>query len=133
MASQYVAGLNWKALGEKLKKHWGLLTDADLARADHNVASLAGIIQDRTGRDRNEIQRFLANAVEECTSEFDRISEIARKAIADVGTACADMIRPATETVFRQAHNNPYEAVCGAFGVGVLLGALVGVLMHHSE
>jgi len=132
MNTQCVAGLDWSALGEKLKKHWGFLTDADLARANHNLALLAGIIQDRTGRERNEIQQFLDGAVRECTSQFDRISENARRVFADVGTTCAETIGPASEMVFRQARTRPFEVVCGAFGLGILVGAAVGLLIHES-
>ncbi len=51
-----VAG-KWKQLAGKAKIAWGNLTDDDLAKIDGNAERLAGVIQERYGKTREEAER----------------------------------------------------------------------------
>jgi uncharacterized protein YjbJ (UPF0337 family) len=47
----------WKQLAGKAKVVWGDLTDDDLAKIDGNAERLAGLVQERYGRTREEAER----------------------------------------------------------------------------
>ncbi|MEO6983960.1 MAG: CsbD family protein [Paralcaligenes sp.] len=55
----------WKQLSGKAKAVWGELTDDELAKVDGNAQRLAGLIQEKYGRTREE-------AVREVDAFFDR-------------------------------------------------------------
>ncbi|HUG57489.1 MAG TPA: CsbD family protein [Candidimonas sp.] len=47
----------WKQLAGKAKAAWGDLTDDDLAKVNGNAERLAGLIQEKYGRTREEADR----------------------------------------------------------------------------
>lgn len=57
MVNQDIIAGKWKQLAGKAKTAWGGLTDDDWARIDGNAERLAGVIQERYGKTREEAQR----------------------------------------------------------------------------
>lgn len=57
MVNQDIMAGKWKQLAGKAKVAWGDLTDDDWARIDGNAERLAGVIQERYGKTREEAQR----------------------------------------------------------------------------
>jgi Uncharacterized protein conserved in bacteria len=57
MVNQDIIAGKWKQLAGKAKTAWGDLTDDDWARIDGNAERLAGVIQERYGKTREEAQR----------------------------------------------------------------------------
>lgn len=47
----------WKQLKGKAKEAWGDLTDDELTRVEGNAEQLAGLVQERYGRTREEAER----------------------------------------------------------------------------
>jgi len=47
----------WKQLAGKAKAAWGQLTDDELTRSEGNAERLAGLIQERYGKSKEEAQR----------------------------------------------------------------------------
>lgn len=47
----------WKQLSGKAKAAWGEFSDDDLAKIDGNAERLAGLIQEKYGRTREEAER----------------------------------------------------------------------------
>ena len=68
MNKDTVAG-QWKQLKGKAKVAWGDLTDDELTQVDGNVERLAGLVQERYGRTREEAER-------EVREFFDRNKDI---------------------------------------------------------
>jgi uncharacterized protein YjbJ (UPF0337 family) len=60
---QQAGGLKWEGrwdqLRGKVRELWGTLTDDDLAKAKGNYEQTVGLIKERTGLDREEIERRL--------------------------------------------------------------------------
>lgn len=50
---------NWNQIKGRVKQAWGDLTDDDLERVEGEVDELVGIIQERTGEERREIEKRL--------------------------------------------------------------------------
>lgn len=56
MNSDFVAG-KWKQLAGKAKAAWGELTDDELTRTEGNAERLAGLIQERYGRTKEQAKK----------------------------------------------------------------------------
>ncbi|HRL23067.1 MAG TPA: CsbD family protein [Alcaligenes sp.] len=58
----------WKQLTGKAKSVWGELTDDDLAKVKGDAQQLAGLVQERYGRTREEAER----EVKDFYDKYDR-------------------------------------------------------------
>lgn len=56
MNSDFVAG-KWKQFAGKAKAVWGELTDDELTRTEGNAERLAGLIQERYGRTKEQAKK----------------------------------------------------------------------------
>jgi uncharacterized protein YjbJ (UPF0337 family) len=50
---------NWKQFKGRAQQQWGELTDDDLDRAKGNRQELAGVIQERYGKSREEAEKMV--------------------------------------------------------------------------
>ena len=66
MNKDVLAG-KWRQLRGRIKTEWGNLTDDDLDRISGNYDMLVGKIQEIYGKSREEIERRLAQMVQEET------------------------------------------------------------------
>ncbi len=55
---------NWNIIKGKLKQEYGELTDKDLVYAEGKEDELLGRIQKKTGKAKEELKKFIDNAVE---------------------------------------------------------------------
>jgi uncharacterized protein YjbJ (UPF0337 family) len=137
---------NWNQLKGKIKEHWGQLTDNELDQAKGNVDQLIGVIQNKTGKARGEIERFLdeissgaGGAINQAT---ERAREYANQAVergreyasqaADRGREYAsqagEMMRERYGEAQDMVRRHPAESVAVAFGTGLVIGAIVGLM-----
>jgi len=56
---------NWKQFRGRIKEAWGAVTDDDLQRVEGRYEQLLGMLEERTGRDRAEIERKLEDMTRE--------------------------------------------------------------------
>lgn len=120
----------WNEVKGRLKEHWGQLTDDDLRRAQGSTDQLVGVVQQKTGATRREIESFLSNIVHD-QSTVERVSaaasqyaeeagQIAKEQYARAAAATSDFSKQVSHTV----RNRPTESLAIAFGVGLAAGAL---------
>jgi len=57
MVNQDIVAGKWKQLTGKAKAAWGELTDDDLAKVEGNADRLAGLIQEKYGKTREEARK----------------------------------------------------------------------------
>ena len=48
---------NWNQLKGKVKQRWGQLTDDELNEVEGNIDQLVGLVQQKTGEARQQIER----------------------------------------------------------------------------
>lgn len=58
MDSDRIKG-KWNQIKGDVKRKWGQVTDDDLVQAEGNMDKLIGMIQQRTGEQRDAIRRWL--------------------------------------------------------------------------
>jgi uncharacterized protein YjbJ (UPF0337 family) len=121
----------WNQVKGRLQEHWGQLTEDDLRQAQGSADRLIGVVQEKTGATRNEIEQFLSNILAEGQSAAQRVgqaashyaedaSEIARHQYERAADATSQFSRQVAHTV----RNRPTESLLIAFGLGVAAGAL---------
>jgi uncharacterized protein YjbJ (UPF0337 family) len=148
MVNTQVLQGQWNQVRGQLKKKWGQLTDDDLRFANGNLDQLIGRIQQKTGEARDAVEGFLDEVTSHGASAISQAAETA----GQVARQAAEGAREGYNRVAEQARegynrisgefergyevsrdfvrHNPARSVGTAFGVGVLLGVVVGLALR---
>jgi uncharacterized protein YjbJ (UPF0337 family) len=138
----------WNRLKGQVKEKWGQLTDDDLQIQGGNVDQLVGRIQQKTGEGREAIERFLndltgrgsatiAQAAEAMGTYAQRAGDrlrdqygyVAGQAREQYGQL-ADQARERYDEAQDMVRHNPAQSVAAAFGVGVVVGLVIGLALR---
>ena len=126
----------WNQLAGAVKSKYAQITGDDLASVNGNVQQLAGVIQRKTGKAKEEVDDFLRSVSNSTASTVGKISEAA----SDIASKTTDTLRDgydyarevsrdgvkaATETV----QQRPGESMLLAMGIGVVAGLIIGTSM----
>jgi uncharacterized protein YjbJ (UPF0337 family) len=127
----------WNQVRGQLKKKWGQLTDDDLKFANGNLDQLVGKIQHKTGEAREAIESFLDELTAQGGSAIAQAAESARQYAGYAGDQVREGYNRISDQLGRQyeasqdlVRENPARTVATAFGVGVLLGVVVGLALR---
>ena len=134
----------WNTLRGQVKERWGQLTDDDLMLQGGNVDQLIGRIQQRTGEGREAIERFLNDLTQGGASSIAQATEAVRHYAQDMGESfryAGDRLRGGYGQVAELAgdrlmmagdvvRHNPGQSVAAAFGVGLVVGVVVGLALR---
>jgi len=140
----------WNTLRGKVKEKWGQLTNDDLQLAHGNVDQLIGRIQQKTGESRKAIQEFISNLMPEqstisqgieAASEYVQGAteairggyEQASEAVAEGYGQVAEQARQGYRQAERLVIERPAASLGTLFGTGLILGCVVGCLMHSDH
>jgi uncharacterized protein YjbJ (UPF0337 family) len=127
----------WNQVRGQLKKRWGQLTEDDLKFANGNIDQLVGRIQHKTGEAREAIETFLdeltsqgASAISQATESVRNYAGYASDQMRDGYNRISDQLGRQYEQSQDLIRENPARTVATAFGVGVLLGIVVGLAVR---
>jgi len=137
MVNTQVLQGQWNQVRGQLKKKWGQLTDDDLKFANGNLDQLVGRIQHKTGEAREAIESFL----DELTAQGASAVAQAAESVKNYAGYASDQMREGYNRISDQfgrryeqsqdiIRENPARTVATAFGVGVLLGVVVGLALR---
>lgn len=131
---QELAG-HWNEVRGKLKEKWGKLSDDDLRTFNGNVDQLIGRIQQKTGETREAVEHFL----NQFSKEGSDLLENARERVQETAEHFADGMRQGYDGIRqgyaeaeRVVQERPGQALAVAFGVGLLAGIGVTLLLRDS-
>lgn len=124
---------SWNQLAGAVLSKYSQVTGNDLANIQGNVQQLAGLIQKKTGKAREEIEEFLKTASSTTANTVGKISEAANDLASKASDtirdgydyardASRDGLKAATETV----QQRPAESLLVAMGIGVVAGLIIG-------
>jgi uncharacterized protein YjbJ (UPF0337 family) len=119
---------HWNEVCGKLKEKWATLADDDLRNFNGNVDQLIGRIQQKTGESREAIERFLG----QFSKEGSELLEAARERVQETADHFADGMRQSYAEAERVVQERPGQALAVAFGVGLLAGIGVTLLLRSS-
>jgi uncharacterized protein YjbJ (UPF0337 family) len=137
MVNTQVLQGQWNQVRGQLKKKWGQLTEDDLRFANGNIDQLIGRIQHKTGEAREAIEGFLDELTSQGASAVSQVAESVRH-YAGYATdqmhegynRISDQLGRRYEASQDLIRENPAQSVATAFGVGVLLGVVVGLALR---
>lgn len=129
----------WNQLRGKVKEKWGQLTDDDLNVAGGNFDQVIGKIQQRTGEGRESIEKFMSTLTQQGGSAVSQVAEKAREFAATGGEKfkegygqASDYARMQLEQAEDLVRQRPGQSVAAAFGVGLVVGLVVGVALRSK-
>lgn len=148
MVNQQVLEGQWKEICGRLKQRWGQLTDDDLRSVQGSVDELLGMIQQKTGASREEIENYLNELTEQSSAAMQRAAEAAQQykqraaeaaqQYSEQATAVARHYRQQASARFQESYNQaeemihqrPAESMAVAFGAGLMAGVVIGLTLR---
>jgi len=137
MVNAQVLQGQWNQVRGELKKKWGQLTDDDLRFSNGNIDQLVGKIQQRTGEAREAIEQFLseassqgASAVAQAAGQVGQYARYAGEQVREGYNRISDQFGRGYDYSQEMIRENPGRSIATAFGVGVLLGVVVGMTLR---
>jgi uncharacterized protein YjbJ (UPF0337 family) len=137
MVNAQVLQGQWNQVRGELKKKWGQLTDDDLRFNNGNIDQLVGKIQQRTGEAREAIEQFLgeatsqgASAVAQAAGQVGQYARYAGDQVREGYNRISDQFGRGYDYSQEMIRENPGRSIATAFGVGVLLGVVVGMALR---
>jgi uncharacterized protein YjbJ (UPF0337 family) len=137
MVNAQVLQGQWNQVRGELKKKWGQLTDDDLKFSGGNLDQLIGRIQQKTGEGRDAIEHYLSELTERGASMVSQAAESAGQYARYAGdqmregyNRIPDQFGRSYEMSQDMIRDQPVRSVATAFGVGVLLGVVVGLALR---
>src|SRR5262249_33090984 len=134
MVNTQVLQGQWNQVRGQLKKKWGQLTEDDLKFANGNIDQLIGRIQHKTGEAREAIEGILEDLTSQGASAISSAAETAGQYARYASDQAREGYNRISGELSRQydssrelIRDNPARSVATAFGVGVLLGVVVGL------
>ncbi len=127
----------WSKLRGQVKEHWGQLSDDDLTIQGGNIDQLVGRIQQKTGETREAIERYLtdlttrgSSAVAQAAQAVGNYAQYAGDRLRDRYEDFSDRARQRYDDVQDVVRHNPSQSVAAAFGVGLVVGRVVGLALR---
>jgi uncharacterized protein YjbJ (UPF0337 family) len=135
--TQEVIEGGWNQVKGKVRQRWGEFSDNDLEQARGNVERLVGLIQEKTGEAREEVESYLEQAATNSASAVSRAAEAVRSGAGHAAEAAQLAAEKATDAVRagyiqtgRAIRNRPVESLAVSFGAGLITGVVVGLLVR---
>lgn len=130
---------HWDTIRGKLKERWGQLTDDDLKIAGGNIDQLVGTIEKKTGEARANVERFINDMMNDEDSVLNRAKgaameygQQAAQRVREGYSQVSEQMRGGYSEVERQVREHPGQATLAVFGLGMITGLVLG-LMVRSE
>jgi len=144
MTRQELEG-HWNEIRGRLRERWSQLTDDELNEAYGDAEQLVGVIQQKTGQSRSEIENFIEESMAESSSQYEQTKRKASKLAGQVQDRAREYANQASESFNQQyeqashamqdgyqqmeeaVRQRPFESVLTTFGVGLVAGVIVGL------
>lgn len=140
MVSQERIKGSWNQIVGAVKKEFGQITGDDLTRVKWNVDQLIGLIQEKSGRSREQVDAFLSDCCATAGDTFNRVSDAASQYASAAGETLHESYDQAMESAqqgYRQAvrtvSKRPLESLAVAVGAGVLVGLVCGLSLSRRR
>ena len=130
---------HWEEVKRKLHEKWGQLTGDDLARFSGDVDKLVGLIQRKTGAARSAIEEYLEEVSANGASAVGRMADRVRQGVQHAAETvqessedALDYMREGYDHAEDMIRKRPSESVVMCFGIGLVAGLLVGLLVKRN-
>lgn len=140
MISQEILRGNWNQVIGAIKKEFGQITGDDLTGVRGDVDQLIGLVQEKTGRSREQIDAFLSSCCSSAGDTANRVSEAAAQYANAAGESLQqsyDRVAESAQQGYHQAvravSKRPVESLAIAVGAGMLAGLVFGLVLSRRR
>ncbi|MCO8124904.1 CsbD family protein [Stieleria sp. TO1_6] len=129
VTKQEVSG-KWDAIVGSVKQKYGQITDMDLKRVEGDLNKLAGLIQQKTGQSREQIEAYFDECCASADSVVGQVSEFASgagEALREGYDHAASQARQGYKSTVKTLSRHPLESAGVALGVGLAVGLVLGI------
>lgn len=130
----------WDQLKGQVRERWGEITDNDLMRVQGNADQLIGLIEQKTGTARREVEQFLDTAYKQGESMVANAAETVRDyagratgVVKDQYGRMNKQVESGLEEAQEVIRTRPGMSVGVAFGAGIVAGAVLGLLLRSDR
>jgi uncharacterized protein YjbJ (UPF0337 family) len=135
--NQEVMEGNWRQIKGDVLQRWGQVSDNELEEARGNVEQLIGLLQERTGEAREELESYLKQVADDGASAVRRATDAVRdsagqatEAARQAAERAANTARAGLDQTGKMVRNRPVESLAVCFGAGLITGVVVGLLIR---
>tara|TARA_A100001391_G_scaffold135816_1_gene94531 strand:+ start:407 stop:841 length:435 start_codon:yes stop_codon:yes gene_type:complete len=111
MSTQQQMKGQWNSIRGSVKEKYGQITDDELSQVEGDQEQLIGLIQQKVGAARSEVEDFLSKIYEDAGASFAWTGQKLQRGYNESTRAVA---------------NHPAESVVAALGIGLLVGVAIG-------
>ena len=129
---------HWNEVAGRLKEKWRQLTDDDLRRVEGSAERLVGMVQQKTGATRREIESFFSNGLgpdnpwaAQVAEEAQRYAHDAAEYLQDNYHKMASRTIDYSAKVKKTVRSRPVESIAIVFGLGLAVGAFFFLGRHR--
>lgn len=141
----------WTQLKGQIREKWGQLTDDEIQQFKGNTEGLVGLIQEKTGTGKREVEEFLTGAVRhgegmakqaiETVSEYanrastqaQRYAGMAGDAVKEQYDKTAQQMEAGYEEAREMVQTRPLESIGVAFGAGLIAGTIIALMLRPGR
>jgi len=130
----------WNQVKGSIRERWAEITDDDLQKVKGNTDQLVGLIQQKTGTARKEVEKFLQTSAEEGGSMINQATETARQyankaseSVQEQYHQVSDQVRAGYEDAEEMVRSRPVESIGVAFGAGLIAGAILSLVFRSGR
>jgi len=123
MATRQEVSGQWNQIHGAVKEKYGQITDDELREVEGDSEQLIGLIQQKVGAARGEVEAFVSKIYEDCGATCSNLSQTA----SQYAEATGERLRQGYDESTKVVAKHPMESVATAFGVGLLAGVVIGI------
>jgi len=152
----------WKQIKGQIRERWGQLSDDDFQQVKGDTEKLVGVLQEKTGQSRREIEAFLDKAARDGQATAQQITEGARqfadvagrklqegydvasqkiqegydsatKGLQDTYEYTGERLNEGYDEARQMVRSRPMESVMAAFGAGIISGVIVALMLRSNR
>lgn len=136
MITKEEIGGNWKSIVGAVKEKFGQITGDELTGVEGNLDKLIGLIQRKSGQNREWVETFIRDASETTKDLSQRVGDAASQyasqaveAVRENYDHLSDAAQRGYDSTMKTVAQRPMESVAIALGCGVLSGLIMGLTM----
>lgn len=131
---------HWDQVKGRIRERWGDINDDELQQIKGDSERLVGVLKEKTGETRQEIEAFIEDAVQNAESYLGQAAETGRQYADSAAKAVQEgyqQVEQQVEAGYHEAEKflkkRPVESVAAAFGAGMITGVVLTLLLHSGH
>ncbi|WP_146513932.1 CsbD family protein [Rubripirellula amarantea] len=112
----------WNSIHGAVQEKYGQITDDELREVEGDSEQLIGLIQQKVGAAREEVESFVTRIYQECGESCSHLTSRA----SEYAEVTGEKLRQGYERSTKAVARHPMESVATALGIGILAGIAIG-------